>query len=82
MTKIIHTNTLVISIIATAVIAGGFGYYAGGKATPKTDATRTGQFSGRGQGGARGGNRNAPQTACDVDRLTRQFDLNHLRRGW
>jgi hypothetical protein len=26
--------------------------------------------------------RNAPQTACDVDRLTRQFDLNHMRRGW
>ena len=26
--------------------------------------------------------RNAPQTACDVERLTRQFELNHLRRGW
>ena len=26
--------------------------------------------------------RNAPQTSCDVDRLTRQFDLNHMRRGW
>ena len=26
--------------------------------------------------------RHAPQDCCDVDRLTRQFDLNHLRRGW
>ena len=26
--------------------------------------------------------RNAPQTACDVDRLTRQFDLNHQRGVW
>jgi hypothetical protein len=26
--------------------------------------------------------RNAPQTTCDVDRLTRQFDLMHSRRGW
>ncbi len=26
--------------------------------------------------------RNAPLTTCDVDRLTRQFDLNHSRRGW
>ena len=26
--------------------------------------------------------KNAPQNTCDVDRLTRQFDLNHLRRGW
>lgn len=26
--------------------------------------------------------RNAPQTSCDVDRLTRQFDLMQSRRGW
>ena len=26
--------------------------------------------------------RNAPQTACDVERLTRQFELNRVRRGW
>jgi hypothetical protein len=26
--------------------------------------------------------RNAPQTTCDVDRLTRQFDIIHSRRGW
>lgn len=26
--------------------------------------------------------KNAPQNTCDVDRLTRQFDLNHSRRGW
>ena len=26
--------------------------------------------------------RTAPKTACDVDRLTRQFELNHTRRGW
>lgn len=26
--------------------------------------------------------RNAPQTTCDVDRLTRQFDIMHSRRGW
>jgi hypothetical protein len=25
--------------------------------------------------------KNAPQTACDVDRLTRQFDLQS-RQGW
>ena len=24
----------------------------------------------------------APQDGCDVDRLTRQFDLMHSRRGW
>ena len=26
--------------------------------------------------------RNAPQTTCDVDRLTRQFDIMHSRKGW
>jgi hypothetical protein len=26
--------------------------------------------------------KNAPQNACDVDRLTRQFDMMHSRRGW
>jgi hypothetical protein len=26
--------------------------------------------------------RNAPQTSCDVDRLTRQFDLKQSGRGW
>jgi hypothetical protein len=26
--------------------------------------------------------RNAPQNSCDVDRLTRQFDMMHSRRGW
>ena len=26
--------------------------------------------------------RNAPQTVCDVDRLTRQFDLNQQRGIW
>jgi hypothetical protein len=26
--------------------------------------------------------RNAPQNTCDVDRLTRQFDIMHSRRGW
>ena len=26
--------------------------------------------------------RNAPMTSCDVDRLTRQFDLMQSRRGW
>ena len=26
--------------------------------------------------------KNAPQNACDVDRLTRQFDINQSRRGW
>ena len=26
--------------------------------------------------------RHAPQDGCDVDRLTRQFDLQHSRRGW
>ena len=26
--------------------------------------------------------KNAPQNTCDVDRLTRQFDLMHSRRGW
>ena len=24
----------------------------------------------------------APQTSCDVDRLTRQFDLYHSRKNW
>jgi len=24
----------------------------------------------------------APQDMCDVDRLTRQFDMIHSRRGW
>lgn len=26
--------------------------------------------------------KNEPQNTCDVDRLTRQFDLNQSRRGW
>jgi len=26
--------------------------------------------------------RHAPQDSCDVDRLTRQFDINQSRRGW
>lgn len=26
--------------------------------------------------------RNAPQNSCDVDRLTRQFDLRQSGRGW
>ena len=26
--------------------------------------------------------KNAPQNTCDVDRLTRQFDLNHQRGVW
>lgn len=26
--------------------------------------------------------RNAPQDACDIDRLTRQFDIMNSRRGW
>lgn len=26
--------------------------------------------------------RNAPQDMCDVDRLTRQFDIIQSRRGW
>ena len=26
--------------------------------------------------------RHAPQNGCDVDRLTRQFELMHSRRGW
>jgi len=26
--------------------------------------------------------RNAPQNTCDVDRLTRQFELTNSRRGW
>ena len=26
--------------------------------------------------------RHAPQDGCDVDRLTRQFDLQNSRRGW
>jgi hypothetical protein len=26
--------------------------------------------------------RNAPQNSCDVDRLTRQFDLLQSGRGW
>jgi hypothetical protein len=26
--------------------------------------------------------RNAPQDMCDIDRLTRQFELMHSRRGW
>jgi len=26
--------------------------------------------------------KNAPQTTCDIDRLTRQFELMHTRRGW
>jgi len=26
--------------------------------------------------------RNAPQNSCDVDRLTRQFDLQQSGRGW
>jgi hypothetical protein len=26
--------------------------------------------------------RNAPQDMCDVDRLTRQFDMIQSRRGW
>jgi hypothetical protein len=26
--------------------------------------------------------KNAPQTTCDIDRLTRQFDIIHSRRGW
>ena len=26
--------------------------------------------------------KNEPQNTCDVDRLTRQFDLMQSRRGW
>jgi len=26
--------------------------------------------------------RHAPTDSCDVDRLTRQFDIIHSRRGW
>lgn len=26
--------------------------------------------------------KNAPQTTCDIDRLTLQFELMHSRRGW
>jgi len=26
--------------------------------------------------------RNAPLTTCDVDRLTRQFDIINSRKGW
>jgi len=26
--------------------------------------------------------RHAPQDTCDVDRLTRQFEINQSRRGW
>lgn len=26
--------------------------------------------------------RNSPQNSCDIDRLTRQFDLRHSGRGW
>ena len=26
--------------------------------------------------------RNSPQNSCDVDRLTRQFDLRQAGRGW
>jgi len=26
--------------------------------------------------------RNEPQNTCDVDRLTRQFELTNSRRGW
>ena len=26
--------------------------------------------------------RHAPQDTCDVDRLTRQFEIIHSRRGW
>ena len=26
--------------------------------------------------------RNAPQNSCDVDRLTRQFDMKQSGRGW
>ena len=26
--------------------------------------------------------KNSPKTACDVDRLTRQFDLRHSGKGW
>ena len=26
--------------------------------------------------------RHAPQDCCDVDRLTRQFEIIHSRRGW
>ena len=26
--------------------------------------------------------KHAPQNTCDVDRLTRQFELMHSRRGW
>jgi len=26
--------------------------------------------------------RNAPQNSCDVDRLTRQFDIRQSGRGW
>jgi hypothetical protein len=26
--------------------------------------------------------RHAPQNVCDVDRLTRQFDLHHAGKGW
>jgi hypothetical protein len=24
----------------------------------------------------------SPQTSCDVDRLTRQFEIQHSRKGW
>jgi hypothetical protein len=26
--------------------------------------------------------RHAPQNTCDVDRLTRQFDMNQAGKGW
>jgi len=26
--------------------------------------------------------RHAPQDCCDVDRLTRQFEMNYSHRGW
>ena len=26
--------------------------------------------------------RHAPQNSCDVDRLTRQFDMQQMGRGW
>ena len=26
--------------------------------------------------------RHAPQTSCDVDRLTRQFEIRQFGRGW
>lgn len=26
--------------------------------------------------------KNSPQTACDVDRLTRQFDMRQSGKGW